>query len=176
MPSSDALAPHDAAWRTQFAGLGRRLRLALGDGALRIDHIGATAVNGLPARPVIDVQLSVRALMPEAAYREPLTALGFVMEAGDADRMRRFFRETNTPSRFHLHVRAAGTLGEQAALLLRDYLRTDRAARVKVAKRKQQLEAEEVYTATKDALLWETLADAYQWAQQTGWTPGVSDA
>ena len=42
--------------------------------------------------------------------------------------------------------------------------------------RKQQLEAEGAYAATKEALRWETLADAYQWAQRTGWTPGVSDA
>ncbi len=52
---------YDEAWPRRFAELGERLRGALGDVAHRIDHIGSTAVPGLAAKPVIDVQISVEA-------------------------------------------------------------------------------------------------------------------
>ncbi|WP_242000591.1 GrpB family protein [Kribbella rubisoli] len=48
---------YDAAWADRFADLGRGLRDALGDVALRIDHIGSTAVPDLAAKPIVDIQL-----------------------------------------------------------------------------------------------------------------------
>jgi GrpB-like predicted nucleotidyltransferase (UPF0157 family) len=53
-----------------------RLRSALGDVALRIDHIGSTSIPGLDAKPIIDIQISVAALELVATFREPLEALG----------------------------------------------------------------------------------------------------
>jgi GrpB-like predicted nucleotidyltransferase (UPF0157 family) len=55
---------YDPAWPVLFAELGPTLRAALGVVALRIDHIGSTAVPGLAAKPVIDVQISVAAFEP----------------------------------------------------------------------------------------------------------------
>ncbi|MEP6468189.1 MAG: GrpB family protein [Chloroflexota bacterium] len=55
---------HDPAWPIRFAELGDRLRSALGEVALRIDHIGSTAVPDLAAKPIIDVQISVVSLEP----------------------------------------------------------------------------------------------------------------
>ena len=46
-------------WQEQFLDLGRRIRAAMENHALRIDHIGSTAVHGLSAKPIIDVQLTV---------------------------------------------------------------------------------------------------------------------
>jgi GrpB protein len=54
------------------------LRAALGAMALGIDHIGSTAVAGLPAKPVIDVQISVAAFEPMEAFKDPLEQLGYV--------------------------------------------------------------------------------------------------
>lgn len=184
MPAPFELASSDPDWRHRFGGLGRRLRLAFGDAALRIDHIGSTALDGVPALPIVDVQISVPALTPESAYREALSALGFAMEAGHPDKTVRFFRETKLPSRVHLHVRAAGTLGEQSALVLRDFLRTDAEARTAFASGKRALAdavAHEEYPAAayataKPTVLWEALRGAHRWAQETGWTPGMSDA
>ena len=53
------IVPYQDRWPGEFAAIGRRLRSALGDAALRIDHIGSTAVPGLAAKDVIDVQVSV---------------------------------------------------------------------------------------------------------------------
>jgi len=64
-----------------FAELGGQLRRALGDVALRIDRIGSTAVPGLDAKPIVDVQISVAALEPVDAFRGALEGCGFSWRA-----------------------------------------------------------------------------------------------
>jgi GrpB-like predicted nucleotidyltransferase (UPF0157 family) len=51
-----------ATWPTEFETISTAVRDAVGPLALRIDHIGSTSVPGLPAKDVIDVQLTVAAL------------------------------------------------------------------------------------------------------------------
>ena len=58
------IAPYNPNWRDEFVTIGVPLRQALGDLALRIDHIGSTAVLGLAAKDIIDVQIAVRSLDP----------------------------------------------------------------------------------------------------------------
>jgi GrpB-like predicted nucleotidyltransferase (UPF0157 family) len=90
---------------------------------VRIDHIGSTAVPGLAAKPVIDIQISVASFDPLEAFRAPLEALGYAYRADNTERTKRYFREPAGSSRTHIHVRRAGSFSEQFALLFRDYLR-----------------------------------------------------
>src|SRR5262245_11402536 len=87
------IAPYSEEWPAIFRALGSSLRQALGDVAIRIDHIGSTAVPGLAAKPIIDVQISVASFEPLDAYRLPLAQLGFVFRADNAERTKRYFRE-----------------------------------------------------------------------------------
>src|SRR5258705_2554449 len=57
--------PDQREWPEQFVSLGRELRNALRDLALRIDHIGSTSVPGLAAKDVLDIQVTARALTTE---------------------------------------------------------------------------------------------------------------
>ena len=68
---------HDPAWAAQFAVLAARIRAALGSAALAVEHVGSTAVAGLAAKPVIDVDLTVADSADEAAWVPPLEAAGF---------------------------------------------------------------------------------------------------
>ena len=61
------IVAYDPAWPARFAEVGRELRAGLGEVARRIDHIGATAVPGLAAKPIIDLQISVADLQPVGA-------------------------------------------------------------------------------------------------------------
>lgn len=56
MPDTPLVVRYDPRWPRLFGDLGGRIRTALGDLAIRIDHIGATAVAGLDAKPIIDIQ------------------------------------------------------------------------------------------------------------------------
>ena len=117
------VVPYDARWPQLFAQQAHALRHSLGAVALRIDHIGSTAVPGLAAKPVIDIQISVAAFEPLDDYRAPLEQLGYVFRADNPDRTKRYFRESPGQRRTHVHVRRAGSFSEQFALLFRDFLR-----------------------------------------------------
>lgn len=99
---------YDPVWATLFEALGCRLREALGEVALRIDHIGSTAVPGLDAEPIIDVQISVASLEPVAAFLGPIQSCGFVWRRDNTELTKRYFREAPGARRTHIHVRPAG--------------------------------------------------------------------
>jgi GrpB-like predicted nucleotidyltransferase (UPF0157 family) len=157
------------------------LRHALGPVALRIDHVGSTAVPGLDAKPVIDIQVSVTHLGPEAPYRVPLEGAGFLLQAANPDRSKRFFREPSGTRRAHVHVRPAGSFEEQLNLLFRDFLRSDAGARHEYARTKRELAERfradrEGYVRAKEPTVWAILLRAHDWLQATNWSPGPSDA
>ena len=104
---------YDPAWPEIFGQLGPQLRAALGGVALRIDHIGSTAVPGLAGKPIVDVQISVDRLEPVEPFRSPLEAAGFVYRAANTERTKRYFREPPGQRRTHVHIRRAGSFSEQ---------------------------------------------------------------
>ena len=175
------VVPYDPAWPAMFARQAAELRDALGAVALRIDHIGSTAIPRLAAKPVIDVQISVTDFEPLDAYRGPLERLGYVFRADNPDRTKRYFREPPGQRRTHIHVRRAGSFSEQFALLFRDFMRAhpDVAAeyadlKIKLAERYSGDRT--AYTDAKGPFIWSVIAQADAWAQRTGWMPGPSDA
>jgi GrpB-like predicted nucleotidyltransferase (UPF0157 family) len=174
------IEPYDPAWPQRFHELGAALRKALGEVALRIDHIGSTAVEGLAAKPVIDIQVSVAALEPVDPFREPLEGLGYVYRADNTERTKRYFREPPGTPRTHIHVRRAGSFSEQFPLLLRDYLRAHPDDALAYARLKRELAQRfphdgAAYTDAKVPYFWEAIRRADDWAQATGWEPGPSD-
>lgn len=69
------VVPYQTEWPGEFQQIGLRLRQALGDLAVHIDHIGSTAVPGLAAKDVIDIPVSVREL--HRPVEVTLTELGY---------------------------------------------------------------------------------------------------
>jgi GrpB-like predicted nucleotidyltransferase (UPF0157 family) len=157
------------------------LRNALGDVALRIDHIGSTAVSGLAAKPILDLQISVADFEPLAAFKDPLEGLGYVYRSDNTELTKRYFREAPGEARTHIHVRRHGSWGEQFALLFRDYLRMHAEDAERYAAMKRVLamrfgEDRDGYSAAKDPFIWEIMRRADRWSQQVEWQPAPSDA
>lgn len=149
--------------------------------AIRIDHIGSTSVSGLAAKPVIDIQISVARLEPVQPFCAPMQRLGFVYRPDNPDRTKRYFREPPGQLRTHIHVRRAGTFSEQFPLLFRDFLRANRQASAEYETMKRSLAERyrldrHAYTDAKGPIVWTIIQRADDWAQQTGWEPGSSDA
>jgi GrpB-like predicted nucleotidyltransferase (UPF0157 family) len=118
------IVPYDRLWPDQFEAEARRVGAALGEGALRVDHVGSTAVPGLAAKPVIDLQVSVPALEPMDTYRRPLAQLGYTHVPHPDDAVYPFFhRPTGWPHTHHIHVCCTGSEEERRHLAFRDYLR-----------------------------------------------------
>ncbi len=93
-PQPIVIVPYDDAWPERFRELAGAIRTALGDLALRIDHIGSTSIPGLAAKPIIDIQISVASFEPFDLLRAPLEAMGYVWRADNTDLTKRYFRET----------------------------------------------------------------------------------
>ena len=106
-------------WPKQFAAAAAALRAILGDDALAIEHIGSTAVPGLGAKDVIDIQVSVRALDP--AILETLNNQGYPartdyrdvfagIPAESPELSKYFAREPAGERRLHIHIRECGPI------------------------------------------------------------------
>lgn len=94
----------DPAWAQQYAALAADVLGALGDKAVAIQHVGSTAVPGLPAKPIIDVDLTVPDPDDEAAYVPSLEGLGYVHWLTEPSWHRhRLLKQLHEP-RVHLHV------------------------------------------------------------------------
>lgn len=78
VPYEIQVVEYDDAWPAAFELVAARIREALGRRVLALHHVGSTSVPGLPAKPVIDIDLVVADPAEEAAYIPALEAAGFV--------------------------------------------------------------------------------------------------
>lgn len=118
------LAPYDTRWPAAFEAERDRLQAELGSLAVRIDHHGSTSIPALAAKPIIDIQISVRSLVPLAVYRAPLERLGYTHKPHPDDAWcPYFYKPAAKPHTHHVHVVEAGGEPERRTLAFRDYLR-----------------------------------------------------
>jgi GrpB-like predicted nucleotidyltransferase (UPF0157 family) len=116
---------YDPEWPREFERARDQLQSAFGNVAERIEHHGSTAVPGLSAKPIIDIQISVARLQPMDLYARPLIACGYIhVPHSDDDRCPFFHRPAEWPHRHHVHVVEAGSREELQTLMFRDYLRS----------------------------------------------------
>src|SRR6187397_1052312 len=103
-----------------FAAEKARLERALGTLAQRIDHHGSTAVPGLAAKPIIDIQISVASLQQLDIFVAPLSLLGYVhLPHADDARCPFFHRPADWPHTYHVHLVEAGGEDEARTLAFR---------------------------------------------------------
>jgi GrpB-like predicted nucleotidyltransferase (UPF0157 family) len=188
------IVPYRPEWVEEFRAHAARLREGLDDVALRIDHIGSTAVPGLPAKDVIDIQVTVTSLAPIEPIREGLARAGFVLnetigedhrppgeEGPEEDWRKRYAREAPGQKRTHLHIRQQGRRNQRYALLFRDYLRShplmaEAYARLKYRIAEFHRNDRDAYVEIKDPAVDLIALPAEEWAERIGWQPGPSDA
>jgi GrpB-like predicted nucleotidyltransferase (UPF0157 family) len=134
------IVAYDPAWPAEFAAEGDRIESALGQLAVRIEHVGSTSVPGLAAKPVIDIQISVRRVQPMGPYAAPLSGLGyFHLPHADDVFAPFFYRPRNWPHSHHIHVVEAGGEEEGRVLFFRDTLRAHASVAREYEKLKRRL-------------------------------------
>ena len=117
------IVPYDTDWPRAFRVERDRITAALGPLALRIDHNGSTSVPGLAAKPIIDIQISVKRLHPIQAYAPILARLEYVHVPHPDDAFCPFFhRPAAWPHTYHVHVVEGNGDEERRTLAFRDYL------------------------------------------------------
>jgi GrpB-like predicted nucleotidyltransferase (UPF0157 family) len=122
------LAEYDPAWPALYAREAARIRAALGDRALVLEHVGSTSVPGLAAKPRIDIVLEVADSGNEAAYVPDLEAAGYVLHIREPeDHEHRMFKGPDTA--VNLHVLSADCPETHRMVRFRDHLRRNPADR-----------------------------------------------
>jgi GrpB-like predicted nucleotidyltransferase (UPF0157 family) len=141
------LAPHDSSihledydprWPDRYADEVARIRSALGERALLIEHVGSTSVPGLPAKPRIDIVLVVADSADEAAYVPDLEASSYALRIREPDWYEhRMLRATEGET--NVHVFSPGCVEVERMLRFRDHLRTHDEDRALYERTKREL-------------------------------------
>jgi GrpB-like predicted nucleotidyltransferase (UPF0157 family) len=132
------LAEYDPAWPELYAQEAERIRAALGDRALLIEHVGSTSVPGLAAKPRIDIVLAVDDSSEERSYVPPLESAGYVLRIREPEwHDHRVLKGPDVD--INLHVFSAGCVEIERMIGFRDHLRSNPADRALYERTKRDL-------------------------------------
>lgn len=174
-PDPTAVVPADPSWPAQADRITARLRTTCGHRALRVDHIGSTAVPHLDARDIIDVQVTVESIAMADELAADLLKAGYPRASditadrplADSDPVqpRRFHASADPGRPTHVHLRVEGTPQQRFALLLVGWLSASPDARADYLAAKR--------AGWPAAARWrsEARTRAQAWAEATGWSP-----
>ncbi|WP_156689555.1 dephospho-CoA kinase [Mycobacterium sp. Marseille-P9652] len=197
-PSAVRLVAPDPTWPDQARRIVNRLRTACGHRALRVDHIGSSAVPELVAKDVIDIQVTVESLGVADELAEALLAAGYPRaehitedvpkpharsrveeydHSDDPSLWRKRFHGSADPGRpTNVHLRVDGWPDQQFALLFVDWLTAEPevAAEYVNVKRAAAERADgdiASYAEAKEPWFADAYERAWEWADATGWKP-----
>ena len=174
-PESGLLVAADPNWPDQAARILARLNTSCGHRAVRIDHIGSTAIAGLDARDVIDVQITVASLEMADELADALRQAGYprvdsvtadvrFADATDSALWHKRFHASADPGRpTHIHIRVDGWPNQQFALLFVDWLNANPGVCADYAHAKRSNTTHQWFA--------DAHGRAWAWAQATGWPP-----
>ena len=135
---SIVVANYDTAWPACFRREAEKIRAALDETALAVEHIGSTSVPGLAAKPIVDILLVVEDSSDEPSYVRALEEVGYVLRVRERDfHEHRMFR--TAAKDVHIHVFSPDSPEIDRYLLLRDRLRTNEEDRELYARTKREL-------------------------------------
>jgi ribA/ribD-fused uncharacterized protein len=165
------IVPYDPAWPVRYRCERDRIVKALGDNAIRVEHVGSTAVPGLAAKPIVDIQVSVADVEKEDTYLPQLEAAGYHLRVRQPDH--RMLRTAAVD--VHVHICSAGSRWERDHLLFGDWLRVTPADRDAYELLKRDLATRDwfdmnQYAEAKGDLIDEILGRASAWAARAGWS------
>ncbi|MGK6316362.1 GrpB family protein [Neorhizobium sp. DT-125] len=175
-------------WAEDFASLRTIIMRAAPAGA-QVHHIGSTAVPGLPAKDIIDIQLTVDDLeqVDVAAFEQERFRRSSAMndhcppgvELPECELRKILFRSMSGRSA-NVHVREKGRFNQRYPLLCRDFLRTHPVAANAYGLIKERLAErfpmdEDAYYDIKDPVFDIIVEGANEWAKAIGWSEPPSD-
>lgn len=174
-PAADPqdMVPADPNWAAQAARAAARLRTTCGHRAVRVDHIGSTAVPGMDGRDIIDLQVTVASLevadelaadLRNAGYpRVPSITADRSFDGSDSLWPKRFHASADPGRPTHVHLRVDGEPNQRFALLFVDWLSANPGVRA------------DYLDIKRNGAIVQWLDDAYprawQWAGSTVWSP-----
>ena len=119
--------PYDAAWKTAFEDIKREIQYALADLIIGIEHVGSTSVEGLSAKPCIDIDIIIQDYTAFDKIVKKLANIGYVHEGKLGIENREAFRYSNKPHLMthHLYVCPQNSKELHRHIAFRDFLRNN---------------------------------------------------
>lgn len=181
-----AIVRPDESWPAQYEKTAHTIAGVLGELAQRIDHIGSTSVPGLPAKDILDIQVTVgtepelddaaeRMMAADWELRPPRRDHAVPgLPSDDLQWVKRMLVEPMYRRRVNLHIRVDGRANQRYALLFRDYLRNHPQTARAYGEFKRQAAGLRLeigdYSELKDPVCDLIYLPAEEWAARTGWT------
>ena len=158
------LAPHTELWHQLFGEEEARLRDAIGEHVVAIEHVGSTAICGLSAKPIIDIAAAAREVSDAERCVRPLENIGYQYR-GENGIVGRYYFVKGEPRTHHLHMVGVSSDFWKNHLLFRDYLRKHREVAEEYERVKRDLAIQherdrEAYTEGKSRFIEEVLKRA----------------
>ncbi|CAN5686693.1 dephospho-CoA kinase [soil metagenome] len=190
----------DPSWPDDARRIIARLKTTCGHRALRVDHIGSTAVPGLDAKDVIDIQVTVDSLATADELADTLLTAGYprrediTADVGKPDARstvaefdhtddsalwhKRFHASADPGRPTNVHIRVAGWPNQQFALLFVDWLIANPAVQqeylaIKHAAEAQSRDSYGAYAEAKEPWFLDVYRRAWMWADASDWRPAV---
>lgn len=136
------VVPYNPEWKQKYLAESELIKKACGDKILIIEHAGSTSVEGLAAKPIIDIYIGTRTLEDAHSMIEPMTAIGheYYDKFEDELPFRRYFRKfINGKREFHVHVTPADHRFRNIDLIFRDYVSVNKKAKLEYENHKLEL-------------------------------------
>jgi dephospho-CoA kinase len=175
------LVTFDPTWPDQALRIIKRIQTACGAKVLRIDHIGSTAVPGMDAKDVIDIQAAVASLDVADEIADALADIGYpriehitsdVPHTDDPALWQKRIHGAADPGRpARIHIRVDGWPNQQFALLFRDWLKANPTVREEYMAVKRQALGAPHYSDAKEPWFGDAYRRAWEWAEANGWRP-----
>ena len=131
--------PYDRAWKTDFETIKKEIEAALGDLAVGIEHVGGTSVEGMSAKPCIDLDVVIRDGSVLDSVIGKLAEIGYIHEGDLGIPGREAFRYSDKPhlQKHHLYVCPQDSAELHRHITFRDFLRRDPEAAQKYSRVKE---------------------------------------
>lgn len=153
MSAPISIEDYDPRWPDQFETLRSKIAAALGPIAAAVEHVGSTAVPGLAAKPIIDIDVLLRSAPDLPSAIRSLTSLGYAHEGDLGVAGREAFRPPACDIQHHLYVCPTSEPEYRRHLAFRDHLRSHPEDAKAYAQLKRTLAARcsgrEAYTQAK---------------------------
>lgn len=141
------VVPYNPEWKAEFNRLKEQLLSYVGDLIISIEHVGSTSIEGLVAKPIIDLDLVMDSYDVLPQIIERLQQHGYEHQGNLGIEGREAFQRLQEDGfmKYHLYVCPKDGKGYLEHIAFRDYLRSNTAARQAYAEVKQRLAEQHRY-------------------------------
>ena len=160
------LCEHNDAWQRIFQQEHKRLQDAIGEYVLDIQHVGSTSIQGIPAKPIIDIAVAVDNFEEATRCIAPLEEIGYEYKGENGVPRRHYFVKGTVEKRIcHLHMNEVQGIDWIAQIAFRDFLRIRPEAARQYAEVKERLAQQfstdrMAYTECKTGIIGKIMAKA----------------